>query len=87
MQGWALYTKGGLKQATLCLSNRHNQLVLMQCNDDDQAQKFELMPSNKVQHKPTGQCLSGTGIGHLPTLVDCDVLPDSSLIWNFVLPR
>ena len=91
LQGWSLYSKGGLKQATLCLSNRHNQLVLMQCNGDDQAQKFELLPSNrKIYHKPTGQCLSGdsaSGAGHLPTLVDCNTSPEASLIWQFVLPR
>lgn len=89
LQGWALYSKGGLKQATLCLSNRHNQLVLMQCNGDDQAQKFELLPSNrKIYHKPTGQCLSsGASGGHLPTLTDCNTSPEASLIWQFVLSR
>lgn len=90
LQGWALYSKGGLKQATLCLTNRHNQIVLMQCNGDDQAQKFELLPlSRKIHHKPTEQCLSvaSAGSGHLPTLVDCNTASEASLVWEFVLPR
>ena len=61
----------------------------MQCNGDDQAQKFELRPEDrKIHHKPTGQCLSSSaGMGHLPTLVDCNTSPEASLVWEFVLPR
>ena len=88
LQGWALYSKGGIKQASLCLSNRHNQLILMQCNGDDRAQSFELMQHDgKIYHKPTGQCLSGSGVEQLPSLVDCNSLPNSSLQWKFVLSR
>ena len=58
----------------------------MQCNGDDRAQWFELTESGRIRHKPTGQCLSGTGVGNMPSLVDCDSLPNSNLLWEFMLP-
>lgn len=85
-QGWALYSKGGIKHQTLCVAHINNRITLQQCKEDT-SQKFELLRNGLIFHSATHQCLSHDG--RFPTLVECDRehYTDTSLEWDFLLHR
>ncbi len=80
-----MYSKGGVKQRTLCLSYMTNQFSQQQCNSQDTAQSFQLQSNGLLVHTPTRRCLA-TGSQHL-TLVNCNIElnTDTSIEWDFIL--
>ncbi len=81
-----MYSKGGVKQRTLCLSYMNNLFTLQQCNSQDMAQSFQLQSNGLLVHTATQHCATSSNEQHL-TLVQCDTEhnTDTSIEWDFVI--